>query len=981
MRAQTIVSLAFLSALLFLAPRDAQAMGGTEGTFEYAIDAPWRIEPVIDREGKVSYGAIPIQIMITDENVIPLDSARFDGTGNLVFTDRKIGNFCELAITHHTNVTRHVRFNELTEIEMTGNATTTWQTGSWIKGQPAPPHAICTPTTQSCDAFRSPHGTSEWSAIVWYAPDVRANFVPGADLMLTLTAKFSRAPEISCTSTNAQDFLELKNYVSIHAGEAPLPRFGDNRWAYGDLHYHGQGTDNEGESGYSYRGIIRAMGAMGLDFVLATEHASDSAQFLDIDYNGPFGGIFNSGLIKRCCEVLRDMNADRFIFLQGQLWGSNGVNQTAALDGRDSNGAMALPQTVLGHGAAPQIFLGGEVDAMPEVPLAIPYNGGFNFGGAPMQHEARPRYWMSYLCGGWEFDGVKPCPQEQVVQADFGVNILKDVQGLDAIHPARVHMVYMPRDPMDLTGFVSSRTGVFGGASRHLTLGNDGVFPEMESNSPSTCQDPNPSACQKGYTFLAHPIPTGSCDGREPDMNGDEGPNVIPYSDLMYDQAFASKAVLGLEFWNEDTRMQNAANTGTAHERGFEGAGKFIETRFKSIKIRNVEPKGFETGKFEMYPWVRFPEPSYDKACTSMEWTLFWGTRQWDAMLLRGINPDQTRSLSWLSQGEPRRLYTAGGSDAHGDLNYHRAGYVTGLTQTDDMAIGKPRNLVMAGVPDTVISREGQPGPNTVGAHSHGQILNALINGAFSVTDGPALRIAIDRNGNGVIDDNDIPMGSVVEMYGEKTLPLLVQWDSTPEWGWVEQIDIVIGALSTASTAHPTLSDLYAPQANGARTVGTPAGDVVGVRITVDGREIHTRNDGYTDDPTGGRLRFNPVSFSGTRKIEIPLALLDLGRKQGRQEFVAIPDRLFIRAFARSQQREGTRCVPDPKSGACLWRYAYANPIWAISPPHEAGVCPRGRPRAIDSDGDGLPDGCDPCPHGGVFPRCQFPTNGDPPNQ
>jgi hypothetical protein len=979
MRAQTLVSLVFSSALLILAaPRDSQAMGGTEGTFEYAIDAPWRIEPVIDREGRVSYGAIPIQIMITDENVIPLDSLtrKVDPRTNrflTVPTNRKIGNFCELRITHGNNLARHVSFNGLAEIEMTGNATTTWKTGSWIKGQPAPPHAICTPATQACDAFRSPHGTSEWSAIVWYVPDPTANFVPGTDLMLTLTARFSRAPEIPCTSTNPQDFLELKNYVSVHAGEAPLPRFGDSRWAYGDLHYHGQGTDNEGESGYSYRGVIRAMGAMGLDFVLAVEHASDSAQILDIDYDGPIGGILSGNLVERCCDILRDMNADRFVFLQGLLWAPNGVNRTAALDGRDSNSAVALPQNVLGHGAAPQIFLGGEVDAIPELPAGVPApgtpvaGGSFLYPGPPI---VGPKYKFDWLCGGWSASDVTVCPSEQTLKPDEGVTELRDVQGFDSIHPARVHMVYMPRDPSDPNGFVSSRTGVFGGASRHLTVGNDGVFPEMESNSPSTCQDPNPRACQKGYTFLAHPIMAGgSCDGREPDLNGSPGPDVIPYTEQMYDQAFASKAVLGLEFWNEDIRMKNAANTGTAREMGFESS-----TGWGGFGIRNDEPKGFVSGKFEMYPWVRFPEPSYDQVCTSMEWVLFWGAVQWDSMLWRGINPNETRSLSWLSEGEPRRLYIAGGSDAHGDLNYHRAGYTLGLTQTDDMAIGKPRNLVMAGVPDTIISREGQPGPSTVRAHSHGQILNALINGAFSVTDGPALRIAIDRNGNGVIDDNDIPMGGVVEMYGEKTLPLLVQWDSTPEWGWVEQIDIVIGAFSTTHSPPVTghnLPTIYAPPANGARSVGTLGHNVLAVRDTADGRRFQIRDDGYTDDPTG-LLRFHPISFSGTRKIEIPLALLDVG---------AIPDRLFIRAFARSQQREGANCVPDPKSGACLWRYAYTNPVWAISPPHETGVCPRGRPRAIDSDGDGLPDGCDPCPHGGVFPRCQFSTDGDPPNE
>lgn len=37
-------------------------------------------------------------------------------------------------------------------------------------------------------------------------------------------------------------------------------------------------TDNEGESGYAYRNVVRALGAMGLDFVFATDHASNSVQ-------------------------------------------------------------------------------------------------------------------------------------------------------------------------------------------------------------------------------------------------------------------------------------------------------------------------------------------------------------------------------------------------------------------------------------------------------------------------------------------------------------------------------------------------------------------------------------------------------------------------------------------------------------------------------------------------------------------------------
>jgi hypothetical protein len=109
-------------------------------------------------------------------------------------------------------------------------------------------------------------------------------------------------------------------------------------------------------------------------------------------------------------------------------------------------------------------------------------------------------------------------------------------------------------------------------------------------------------------------------------------------------------------------------------------------------------------------------------------------------------------------------------------------------------------------------------------------------------------------------------------------------------------------------------------------------------------------------------MRFFPMSFSGHHKIDIPLALFSIGahRRKG-----IVPDRLYVRAFARSQPMVGTtgQCAVDPKGGKCFLRYAFSNPIWSISPSFAAGTCPKDRPRAIDSDGDGLPDGCDPCPY------------------
>ena len=80
---------------------------------------------------------------------------------------------------------------------------------------------------------------------------------------------------------------------------------------------------------------------------------------------------------------------------------------------------------------------------------------------------------------------VTPCPLWATTKQREGVTILMDLQGFNAMHPARAHMVYMPRDPADPNAFVSSHTGPLGGAGRQLTRG-DGVFPEMEKQRRSS---------------------------------------------------------------------------------------------------------------------------------------------------------------------------------------------------------------------------------------------------------------------------------------------------------------------------------------------------------------------------------------------------------------------------------------------------------------------------------------------------------------
>src|SRR5262249_36689314 len=148
-------------------------------------------------------------------------------------------------------------------------------------------------------------------------------------------------------------FITLRNYVRVYLAPDPLPRF-DNRWVYGDFHYHAQATDNEGEAAYNYRGVVRAMGAMGLDFLFATERASSSPQIIDADlppyYAIPeivhsHGDKVRESDVNFTMGILRDMDADRYAFCHGLIYAENGANRQAALQGLNR-----WPQNYLSYG-------------------------------------------------------------------------------------------------------------------------------------------------------------------------------------------------------------------------------------------------------------------------------------------------------------------------------------------------------------------------------------------------------------------------------------------------------------------------------------------------------------------------------------------------------------------------------------------------------------------------------------------------------
>jgi hypothetical protein len=255
-------------------------------------------------------------------------------------------------------------------------------------------------------------------------------------------------------------------------------------------------------------------------------------------------------------------------------------------------------------------------------------------------------------------------------------------------------------------------------------------------------------------------------------------------------QAWRSPAILGLQAWNENTRRSSTVGSPGS---GVVEIGWERNEGIASPKPVNVARSGFlsSAGAFELKPW-NLTNGRWQRLATGVESQLKHGTFTWDTMNHWGLDPNRTAQLPWLEPGEPRRVFFAGGSDAHGDLNVRREGYFMGTESITDTAIGSPRNLVYVAEGGTPVV-DPLPNDQQATVYPHDAIVTALASGRFTVTDGPALRIVVDLDGDGVIDDTDPPMGSVVDLGSSPTLPLLVDWKSTPEFGAVASIDLYVG--------------------------------------------------------------------------------------------------------------------------------------------------------------------------------------------
>jgi hypothetical protein len=205
-----------------------------------------------------------------------------------------------------------------------------------------------------------------------------------------------------------------------------------------------------------------------------------------------------------------------------------------------------------------------------------------------------------------------------------------------------------------------------------------------------------------------------------------------------------------------------------------------------------------------------------------------------------------------------------------------------------------------------------------------------LQKGRYCVTDGPALRIAIDKNNNGIIDDDDVQMGDIFKplpagdniLSGPSTtVNLLVECVSTVEFGPLIRLDIYVGAhpgTAGSRSTVPVEPRMYAPLNHG------PPYDVPSnpSQIAYESRgktyvklEDNYWNGDFLGDTLGwAQIPGNTLTYSKTLATTIHLENYEVGKGVSGQRF-------FVRAFAIAAG-DGNRQVADT--------YAFTNPIWIL---------------------------------------------------
>ena len=157
--------------------------------------------------------------------------------------------------------------------------------------------------------------------------------------------------------------------------------------------------------------------------------------------------------------------------------------------------------------------------------------------------------------------------------------------------------------------------------------------------------------------------------------------------------------------------------------------------------------------------------------------------KKWEPHLIRGVE-------EW-KLGAPlpsRRPVFVGGSDAHGDFNYHAgmAWDYTKVDMIDDNALGRVRTAIFL------------PEHQSASVPYVDEILAALKTGSCVVTDGPILEFHLQHKGQIAY------MGESLFVSGDGDPEMKIVAHSTPEFGPVTQVDVVTyfkGQKSKKSTS------------------------------------------------------------------------------------------------------------------------------------------------------------------------------------
>ena len=255
-------------------------------------------------------------------------------------------------------------------------------------------------SNQPCDSrFFSLERASEWHGLVYVEPDLSMLISSESNALKDIQFKVVAFVDSYDDEAVFRENSRYISYLKVKLGQK-LPKFDLTRgpefvesslseWAYGDLHFHSQGTDNTGEMGYSYRSALQAMNAMGLDFAIASDHASNNTQvsfinvaegssIIDQLFIDPFRELANLLSVDTQGWGI-DWLEDPELFGKGDMSPTRWTNHWYLLNGEEGNvvtqriGSNAVSERVHdGYHSTPstlnvpKLILGGEVDAAPE---------------------------------------------------------------------------------------------------------------------------------------------------------------------------------------------------------------------------------------------------------------------------------------------------------------------------------------------------------------------------------------------------------------------------------------------------------------------------------------------------------------------------------------------------------------------------------------------------------------------------------------